>query len=197
VSFLKKAALVFTLISLVTMCLGCSSKALEQENEALKQQNAELTGAKQQLESTLQTAQSDLAAAQQESTKTKADLAALQTNYDKAVTEKDSAVQDLGEMEAVFPPREFESVTELRNWLLDNDISERPDTETASLWYAVAVELQKAALNDGYIISVDYDSNEARDTWWVWCTTVINGNIWYWDPEEDDVYEEEDLGPVE
>lgn len=200
-SFLKKVAMGILLLTLVLGLFGCVSKnayeTLQNETDNLKQENTLLAGAKSELESNLEKTQSDLASLQKENEKTKSDLSALQADYDAAVAEKEGLVEDLGAMEAVYPPKEFSSLSELRNWLLQNDVSEKPVTETAELWYSVALELQKDALNDGYIISVDYDSNEDRDTWWVWCTTIINGDIWYWDPEEDEPYQEEDLGPVE
>jgi len=31
----------------------------------------------------------------------------------------------------------------------------------------------------------------------VWCTAVINGKVFYWDPETDDVFEDYTLGTVE
>jgi hypothetical protein len=44
------------------------------------------------------------------------------------------------------------------------------------------LEVQQDAMIDGYIVSVDYDTfNDG--TYMIYCTTIIDGNIWYWDPE--------------
>jgi len=59
-----------------------------------------------------------------------------------------------------------------------------------------ALEVQEDALLDGYIISVDYDYNSTEDTYTVFCVTIIDGDIWYWDPETDEVYQDASLGKV-
>ena len=93
--------------------------------------------------------------------------------------------------------RDFSSMSELRDWLLDNDVSEKPATTYAEDWYGRALEVQEDAFADGYIISVDYDMLEDGESVLVWCTTVINGRVFYWDPETDDVFEDYTLGTVE
>jgi hypothetical protein len=93
--------------------------------------------------------------------------------------------------------RDFSSMSELRDWLLENDISEKPATTYAEDWYGRALEVQEDAFADGYIISVDYDMLEDGESVLVWCTAVINGRVFYWDPETDDVFEDYTLGTVE
>ena len=90
--------------------------------------------------------------------------------------------------------RDFSSLRELQDWLLANDVSERPPTQYADAWYSKALEIQEDALKDGYIVSADYDAMEEGVV--VWCTTVINGKVFYWDPETDEVFEEYYLGTV-
>ena len=80
--------------------------------------------------------------------------------------------------------------------MLENGVSGKPDTTYADDWYGRALEVQEEALKDGYIVSVDYDYDAEDDSYSVWCTTIINGRIFYWDPETDDVFEEYDLGTV-
>jgi len=74
-------------------------------------------------------------------------------------------------------PKYFSSLSELQDWLLDNDVSTKPFTTYAEDWYGRALEIQEDAYHDGYIISVDYDLTE--DGYQVWCTAVINGRIFY------------------
>lgn len=91
--------------------------------------------------------------------------------------------------------RDFSSLSELQDWLLENDVSRKPVTTYAEDWYGRALEVQEDALKDGFIVSADYDYG-ADDSVSVWCTTVINGRIFYWDPETDDVFEDTAMGTV-
>ena len=84
---------------------------------------------------------------------------------------------ELAEIKEVYPPRDFSSLSELRDWLLENDVSEKPITTYMEDWYGRALEIQEDALKDGYIISVDYDYYEEEDSYEAWCVTIINGYI--------------------
>lgn len=93
-------------------------------------------------------------------------------------------------------PENFASVSELEDWLAANTISEEPISTYADTWYRKAIRLQQDALADGYIISADYDYDSDAELYSVWCVAVINGSIFYWDPETDEVLEETGLGAV-
>lgn len=105
------------------------------------------------------------------------------------------AQSDLGNLQAVFPPGEFASPAELQAWLDANPISEQPTT-TYAAWYSNALQLQQDALMDGYIISVDFDYDGFEGIIFINCQTVIDGWIWYWDPETDDIIKYDYFGPV-
>jgi hypothetical protein len=92
--------------------------------------------------------------------------------------------------------RDFSSLSELQDWLLANDVSEKPDTTYAEDWYGRALEVQEDALKDSYIVSADYDYNSETESYIVTCVTTINGHIFYWNPETDEVFEEYGLGTV-
>jgi hypothetical protein len=92
--------------------------------------------------------------------------------------------------------KDFSSLDELEEWLVENDVSEKPVTEYAEDWYRRALEVQSDALADGYVVSVDYDVMEDGESMTVWCTAVVGGRVFYWDPETDEVYEEYSLGTV-
>ena len=92
--------------------------------------------------------------------------------------------------------RDFSSITELEEWLRENDVSERPATEDAGQRYRKALDIQEDALGDGYIVSADYDYDLTMDTYYIHCVTIIDGDIWYWDPETDDPYANYFLGKV-
>lgn len=155
----------------IVLLAGCGvSKA---EYEALQTEKANV--------------ETELAAAQ-------SDLTSLQADYDALDADYEAASSDLAEFEAVYPPGDFSSRTELEDWLLENDVSEKPTTATVAAWYGRALEVQEDALADGYVVSVDYDYVEDGVT--VVCTTIINGRIFWWDPETDEVFEDTNMGTV-
>jgi outer membrane murein-binding lipoprotein Lpp len=123
------------------------------------------------------------------------DLTSLQTDYNALDADYQAASSELAQLQAVYPPKEFASRSELEDWLQENEVSEEPVTMYIKDWYGKALELQEDALADGYIVSIDYDLE--GNTYSVWCTTVINGDIYFWDPETDDVYRESGLTGVE
>jgi hypothetical protein len=92
--------------------------------------------------------------------------------------------------------RDFSSYDELKEWLQANDVSDRPITDYASEWYSKALEIQEDALRDGYIVSADYYYDSYTETYIVYCITIIDGDIWYWDPETDEPYADYSLGKV-
>jgi hypothetical protein len=114
---------------------------------------------------------------------------ALRANYEALQAE-------LAAIQEVYPPRDFSSLNELEEWLLENDVSDKPITEYAEDWYRRALEVQEDAIADGYIVSVDYDVMEDGESYLVWCTTIINGRVFYWDPETDEAMEDPTFGTV-
>ena len=122
------------------------------------------------------------------------DYEALQADYDELNAEYEVVETELAEIKEVYPPKDFPSLTVLNDWLLENDVSEKPATTYADDWYGRALEVQEDALKDGYIVSADYDATEEGAA--AWCITVINGRIFYWDPETDEVFEEYAFGTV-
>ena len=124
------------------------------------------------------------------------DYDALMAQKNALENERATLQSELNEMKRSCPPREFSSRTELEEWLYNNDVSEKPEASYVDSWFAKALEIQDDALQDGYIISADYDYFEADDTYSVFCTTVIDGYVWWWDPETDDVISDTYLGKV-
>lgn len=171
----------------LVLLVGCG--ASQSEYETLQAENASLADEKTSLEVELGQANSDL-------TKAEADYDTLKTGYDGLNDDYDSVAAELAEIKEVYPPRDFSSLSELRDWLLENDVSEKPVTTYIEDWYGRALEIQEDALKDGYIISVDYDYYGEDDSYDVWCTTIIDGYIWYWDPEIDEVFQDDDFGVV-
>ncbi len=162
----------------LTGCMGVPQsgfEALQADYEALQAEHATLADENTSLKAQFQAAQADL-------TNKQADYDALN--------------EELTEIKEVYPPRDFSSLSELQDWLLANDVSERPLTEYAEGWYSKALDIQEDALKDGYIVSADYDYYEEEDLYDVWCVTIIAGDIWAWDPETDEPLQDDSLGKV-
>jgi hypothetical protein len=65
-----------------------------------------------------------------------------------------------------------------------------------SEWYNKALQVQEDALRDGYTVSAAYRYDPSSDTYAVYCIAIIEGDIWYWDPETDQPYADYSLGKV-
>ena len=137
----------------------------------------------------------ELDAAETQITSRAGQLSQLQSDFSNLQTNYDAIDQQLADIQTIFPQREFSSAYELQSWLDANPVSTRPTT-TYAAWYANALQLQADALNDGYIISVSFDYDPNEDAVFVYCETVIDGWIWFWDPETDDILQYTFFGPV-
>ena len=123
-----------------------------------------------------------------------AQVTSLQKDLDKAKSDLDAAQgqkqgdsAELAEIKKIYPPREFSSKKELRDWIFENDVSDRPDTLYASDWYSYALDVQDDALEDGYIVSAWIDWYPDDDDFYVLCSAVVKGNVYMWDPETDEL----------
>jgi len=138
-----------------------------------------------------------------EKTALEADLQTLNTFYTNLQSEQaslqaeyDAVNDELTAIKEVYPPRDFASPVELEDWLLANDVSGKPVTSSAEAWIGRALEVQADALADGYVVSVDYDGPDEDGFYMVFCTTIVNGSVYYWDPETDDVTKDNTLEAV-
>lgn len=117
-----------------------------------------------------------------------ADLAALQTMHD-------STKAELADIKQLYPPRDFSSEQELREWLANNDVSEQPAATTVEEMYAKGLAVQEAAARDGYIISVDFEV-PYEFFYFVYCVAIIDGDIWLWEVETDDLFKAQNWDKV-
>ena len=83
-----------------------------------------------------------------------------------------------------------------RRFNFEISLGDQPICDYASEWYNKALQVQWDALSEGYIVSANYYYDSATDSYVVDCTTVIDGDIWYWDPETDQPYADYSLGKV-
>jgi len=196
----KYLAIGLLLLALILIFLsGCISKsdydtlrsqatALIAENVNLQNENQSLRNENDSLQSTNTALQSERSTLNTESESAKIELQALQAEMDALQADYDDVNSELADIKKLFPPGDFSSVNELDQWLAQNDVSGKPITSTFEGWYRRAREVQEDAFDDGYVISIDYDTYD-DDSFAVLCVTVINGTIWFWDPETDDIYE--------
>jgi len=175
--------------------LGKAQQVLQSVKADLStsQQKSQSIGAELESKQTeLKTAQTELdiknttvASLKSEKTSLIAEKESLQANYNKLNDANNSVTQELATIKKVYPARYFSSLTELRDWLNGNNISERSATTTAEGLYAKALDLQEAAMKDGYIISAFIEHTQGN-TFWMGCKAVIDGNIFSWDVETDE-----------
>ena len=98
-------------------------------------------------------------------------------------------------MAKIFPPRDFASLQQLKDWLSKDKTSELPAAATIEESYSRGLAQQMAALKDGLIMSVDQEF--VTDAFFfVFGIAVIDGDIWLWDIETDDPYEPIGWGKV-
>ena len=158
------------LIGLLVLCLaiiplaGCGVP--QSEYEALQGENATLV---------------------EENTSLKAELVGVQSDLAKAQADYEAASNELAEIKEVYPPRDFSSLSELQDWLLENDVSERPAAQFVEGAYLKALEIQEDALKDGYIVSAWIDYYPDTEEFYINCTAVADGNVWMWNPETDEL----------
>ena len=125
---------------------------------------------------TLQSDYDDLTATHNALVDTNADL---QTDYD-------TASSDLAALEAIYPVKNFTTETALQTWL--NGQTNPSESVALSAWITHGVELQQAALNDGYKVNLIVDTLDEGVTYFVICSAILdNGDNYVWDPDNDDL----------
>lgn len=161
------AVLFITSLLLAGGCSGEEKALLAQERDAA---NSQL----QQTQAELTAACADLATAGTE-------LTALKASFD-------AAQKTITELQAKATPKYFSSPIELANWLAKDPVSEEPDAVTYAGWYTKALRVQQNAAADGFLVSVQYHYCDERHVIeYIACLTVVNGYMFMWDPETDDV----------
>jgi hypothetical protein len=122
--------------------------------------------------------------------------------YEELQTERDAVLSQLATLQAehnalleVYPPRDFSSLAELQQWLLQNDVSEQPASSSVEEMYTKGLVLQQNAIEDGYLISVDFEIPYPF-FYFVYGVAIIDGDIWLWEVEMDEPFKAQNWDKV-
>ena len=173
----KRLLLVAGILLLLWLVAGCGV-AQEQYDAVVADLN--------QAQAELQSVRGELDAAQ-------ANVSVLTSTLEESQNELEVVKDELAEIKKVYPPQDFPSKQELMDWLLANDVSDRPAATNAEALYAKALEIQHDALEDGYIVSAWIDYFFDEELFYINCTAVAGGVVWMWHPETDELTNFSDL----
>lgn len=153
-------------------------KSIQSELESIQ---SEFQSAKDELDTKI----SELQSIKDELDTKTSELNSAKSQLDSSEAELNKVKDELSEIKEVYPARHFNSYSELRDWLRSNDVSERSPMTDAETWFEKALDIQEAALEDGYIVSACIDWDPEQDLFYVWSIAIVDGDIWIWDPEDD------------
>lgn len=147
-------------------------EALQPELKSIKAELEKDQAELENLKESSQTLENDLQVANDEIDKLEGDI--------KAQQQINSSLSD--ELEKITYPRHFQSLTELTDWLRQDDTN----TKYASEEYRnMCYILQVKALRDGYILPVSIDYEEYEDILYYSNVAIIEDELyWVW-PDDD------------
>ncbi|XUX00798.1 MAG: hypothetical protein TUN42_02090 [Dehalogenimonas sp.] len=119
----------------------------------------------------------------------------LEQQVTELTTQLNTLQASYDQIAKVYPPHEFAGLKDLTAWLINDKTSDLPPAVSMEALYSKALGQQAAALKDGYVISVDQEVINDQ-LYFVFCTTVIGGQVWIWDIETDDPYQPIGFGTV-
>jgi len=166
----KRVMVGIAIIVLTLLLVGCVSTT---QYEVLQGENTNL-------QAELETAQSNL-------TSLRSELGNLRAEYSELETEKEATLEELAEIKKVYPPGDFNSFTELGDWV---SVHTQPETTVyLDSTFRSALKTQSQGLEDGYLISVMYDDDDATaGSGWVFNGALVDGHLYIWHPEIGDIY---------
>ncbi len=92
--------------------------------------------------------------------------------------------------------KDFASEDELAQWLSHSPVLELPPVDNITEWFDKARMIQAEALADGYVVNIDYDYSLTYNIYKIYCTAVIGGYVYFWDPESDNVTRDHGLSGI-
>ena len=82
------------------------------------------------------------------------------------------------------PAEDFPDSDTLASWV-DGNIQAFEEGDGAEAWYKAALDVQRAASEDGYLVSSVITVNPGNpEEYLVWCTAMADGDLYWWYPEE-------------
>lgn len=109
------------------------------------------------------------------------------SEYQELQNENLELTEQLTDLNEIYPPRRFTDVVELETWLQKTPNS--PESVDAILWFQHALEIQKLAAGDGFIISAYLEGPDEEGYYSVYCEAILQDHSLYiWDPDTDDIY---------
>ena len=164
-------------------------KALKLEGDLSAEQSktAKLESDLEAEKSKTEKLEGDLSAEQSKAAKLESDVAAAQSTVSGLKSSLAGVQSKLDEINKVYPPRHFSTLQKLQDWLNENGVSDRAPSEFAEDLYKKALDIQEAALEDGYIISAYVDYYPDEELFVVLCEAVADGYVYAWDPETDEI----------
>ncbi|RAL69746.1 hypothetical protein C1G87_0844 [Dehalococcoides mccartyi] len=138
------------------------SNTIDTQQETISGLNADKTGL-----------QSDLAAAQSTIQDVNNQLSLSEAQL--ATTE-----DELSAIQAKYPLRNFESLNKLQLWASSH---KQTEYSYADDQYATALRVQKAAMEDGYLVSACISWGHADGYSYILCEAMVGTTVYYWFPE--------------
>jgi len=180
---MRKLTIGLVLIAVVTglILTGCSSGIpIKDYNGMIDERDTALADAAAVAQE-LADAESQIADLEDQLASTQGEVIDLQD-------ELDTLTAELDDLASVYPLKRFPSGEALQTWLWRDDISERGESSDAVVWLARALEQQRRAADDGYLISVEMTSHD-EVYYTVLCTAITQDDgFWWWDPETDEAF---------
>lgn len=79
---------------------------------------------------------------------------------------------------------DFPDYDTLASWA-DGNTQPFEEGDGAETWYKAALDVQRAASEDGYLVSAVITVNPGNpEEYLVWCTAMADGDLYWWYPEE-------------
>jgi hypothetical protein len=79
---------------------------------------------------------------------------------------------------------DFPDYDTLASWV-DSNTQPFEEGDGAEAWYQAALDVQRAASEDGYLVSAVITVNPGNpEEYLVWCTAMADGDLYWWYPEE-------------
>ena len=161
------------ILIIASLVIGCSSGVSQDKFDKV---SSDLVQAQTEIENS----QNNVVLLEEQLASANADLEKAQTELKASNITMAGVQSELDIMKATYPPGDFATLTELEDWVRSNTQQETQYVEEA---FGAAVMTQQAALNDGYLISIDIDGPDEYDSYFVWCTAFVGNTLHYWSPE--------------